>query len=114
MWFSGDWRGADIISHTWGGATYMDALRPLENIMCKKPGAYFCDPELDAMIEASSLEFDPVKREQQLHAIVRKEQDLASALFLFPQTDVMAFSPKVKNIVFHGRYLDWSELDIDP
>ena len=114
MWFSGDWRGADIISHTWGGATYMDALRPLENIMCKKSGAYFCDPEIDAMIEASNLMFDPVEREKQLHAILHKLQDLAPALFLFPQTDVMAFSPKVKGIKFHGRYLDWSELDIEP
>ena len=114
MWFSGDWRGADVISHTWGGATYMDALRPLENVMCKKSGAYFCDPEIDAMIEASNLMFDPAERETQLHAIVRKLDDLAPALFLFPQTDVMAFSPKVKNIKFRGRYLDWSELDIDP
>lgn len=114
MWFSGDWRGADIISHTWGGATYMDALRPLENIMCTKTGAYFCDPEIDAMIEASNLMFDPAEREKQLHAIIRKLHDLSPALFLFPQTDVMAFSPKVKNIVFRGRYLDWSELDIEP
>lgn len=114
MWFSGDWRGADIISHTWGGGTYMDALRPLENIMCKKSGAFFCDPTIDAMIEQSSQTFDEPAREKQLQDVLAKVHDLAPALFLFPQTDVMAFSPKVKNVVFDGRFLDWSELDIAP
>lgn len=114
MWFSGDWRGADIISHTWGGGTYMDSMRPLENVMCKKSGAFFCDPAIDTLIEQTSHTFDEGAREKQLQDILAKLYDLAPALFLFPQTDVMAFSPKVKNIVFHGRYLDWSELDISP
>ncbi|MSO96726.1 MAG: hypothetical protein EXR11_00695 [Rhodospirillaceae bacterium] len=112
MWTSGDWKGADIISHTWGGSTYMDAQRPLENIMCKKQGAFFCNPEIDAMIEESSKTFDPVEREKKLHAVLAKLYDLAPALFLFPQTDVIAFSPNVTNIAFKGRFLDWAELDI--
>ncbi|MDX2224317.1 MAG: ABC transporter substrate-binding protein [Rhodospirillaceae bacterium] len=112
MWFSGDWRGADILSHTWGGSTYMDALRPLENIMCAKSGAYFCVPELDARITASTAIFDPAEREAALHAILAEVHRLAPAVWLFPQTDVMAFAPRVKAIEFEGRFLDWTKVDI--
>ncbi|MCB2108592.1 MAG: hypothetical protein KDE14_12875 [Rhodobacteraceae bacterium] len=110
MWFSGDWRGADMISHTWGGNTYMDAARPLENVMCTKSGAYFCMPEIDAMIRESNTMFDPAEREAKLQQIIRRLHEEAPMVVLFPQTDVMAYSNKI-SASFKGRSLDWVALD---
>ena len=45
-YFSGNWGQADSISATWNSAAYWDVIRAIEIFSCKKPGAFFCIPEL--------------------------------------------------------------------
>ena len=114
MWASGDWRGADVLSSSWNGATYMDAGRAVEAYTCAKPGPFFCAPEVEKIFAQSNVEFDEKKREAQLQQALAVLHDLAPALYLFPQAEILAASPKVKNIVYRGRYVDLTQIDITP
>jgi peptide/nickel transport system substrate-binding protein len=113
MWTSGDWKGADILSSNWNGATYMDAGRAVESYTCGKFGAFFCAPQVEKLLAESNVEFDVVRREKMLQQALAMLHDLAPSIYLFPQSEVMALSPAVGNIVFRGRFLDWGELDFN-
>jgi len=112
MWSSGDWRGADLISSSWNGATFMDAGRAVESYTCAKTNPFFCAPEVEKIFAESNVEFDVKKREAQLQQALAMLHDLAPALYLFPQTEIIATSPKVKNILYRGRYVDWTQIDV--
>jgi len=112
MWASGDWRGADVISSSWNGATYMDAGRAVESYTCAKPAPFFCAPEVEALFAASNVEFDAAKREAQLRQALALLYDLAPALYLFPQTELMALSPRITALPYRGRYIDWAAADV--
>ncbi len=113
MWTSGDWKGADVLSSNWNGATYMDAGRAVESYTCIKSGAFFYAPEVEKLLALSNMEFDVAKREQQLQQALTMLHDLAPSIYLFPQTEIMALSPKVGKPVFQGRFLDWGEMDMN-
>jgi peptide/nickel transport system substrate-binding protein len=112
MWASGDWRGADVLSSTWNGSTYMDAGRAVESYTCAKSGPFFCAPEVEALFARSNVEFDEKKREAMLQQALAMLHALAPSIYLFPQTEIMAVSPKVKAIPMRGRFVDWAEVDI--
>jgi peptide/nickel transport system substrate-binding protein len=112
-WTSGDWKGADMLSSNWNGSTYMDAGRAVESYTCAKSGKpFFCAPEVEKLLAASNVEFDLAKREAQLRQALSMLHELAPSIYLFPQTEVIATTPKIANIPFRGRYLEWDELDI--
>jgi ABC-type transport system substrate-binding protein len=91
----------------------MDAGRAIESYTCIKTGSFFCAPEVEKLLLQSNVEFDAARREKQLQRALAMLHDLAPSIYLFPQTEIMAMSPKVKNTVFRGRFLDWGELDIE-
>ncbi|MCB2108591.1 MAG: hypothetical protein KDE14_12870 [Rhodobacteraceae bacterium] len=111
MWFTADWRGADILSSNWNGATYMDAGRAVESYTCARPNAFFCAPEVEKIFAESNLEFDPDKREKLLQAALKKLQALAPTLYLFPQVEVIAMTPNIKPLPFRGRFVDWTQVE---
>ncbi len=92
----------------------MDAGRAVEAYTCAKPGPFFCAPEVEKIFAQSNVEFDEKKREAQLQQALAVLHDLAPALYLFPQAEILAASPKVKNIVYRGRYVDLTQIDITP
>ena len=112
QWTSGDWKGADVLSSNWNGSTYMDAGRAVESYTCSKAGAFFCAPAVEKLLAESNVEFDVAKREKQLQQALAMLHDLAPSIYLFPQAELMAMAPAVTNVKFHGRYLDWGQLDI--
>jgi peptide/nickel transport system substrate-binding protein len=114
MWSSSDWRGADVLSSSWNGATYMDAGRAVEAYTCARPMPFFCASEVEALYAQSNVEFNEAKRAAQLQQALALLHDLAPAIYLFPQTEIMAISPKVKNLVMRGRYVDWTQVDMAP
>jgi peptide/nickel transport system substrate-binding protein len=112
MWTSGDWRGADVLSSSWNGSTYMDAGRAIESYTCTRPQPFFCAPDVEAIFAKSNVEFDEKKREAQLQQALALLHDLAPSIYLLPQVELMAMSPKVKNVSYRGRFVDWTTLDI--
>lgn len=112
MWTSGDWKGADVLSSNWNGATYMDAGRAVKSYTCAWPGAFFCAPDVEKLLADSAIELDVTTREKLLQQALARLHELAPSIYLFPQTEVMALSPKIENVKFRGRYIDWDQLDV--
>jgi len=100
IWYSGDWEGADIISHTHNSNSYYDVIRVIENFSCKKAGAFFCLPDMLPIIEASNVNFDRASRERQLQDMMTQFHDLAPSIILFPQPNIFAMTQQVQNLVF--------------
>jgi peptide/nickel transport system substrate-binding protein len=112
MWVSGDWRGADMLSAVWNGATFMDAARAMEPFTCGRPGTFFCDADVDALLGESALLFDADARAAKLRQALGRLHDLAPSLYLFPQPELVGVSDRVQNLQFRGRYLDWSAVTL--
>jgi ABC-type transport system substrate-binding protein len=99
MYATGDWGGADIISATWNGAAYRDVIRAFETFSCRRPGAFFCAPEIEPLIDASNVTLDTAKREARLQDIMARYHDLAPSIFLVNLTSVYAHTARVKGVV---------------
>lgn len=104
-YFSGDWGKADAISATWNGASYWDVIRAIEIFSCKKPGAFFCAPELMPTIDASHGMFDIEERSRTLQDLSRTMHDIAPALFLVQIADVIAYSDRLDELPFRHKQL---------
>lgn len=102
MWFSGDWRNADLISSAWSNTTFMDALRGFETYSCLRPNPFFCEPGLVPKIEAAAVEFDDVKRLSMLQDISKDMHDLAPVVYLFPTSNNLAYTDEVTGLTFTG------------
>ena len=105
MWFTGDWRGADILSMNWSSSIYMDAIRSIENASCLKPAPFFCDPTMVPRIEASSTLFEPLERQKELQAMMAQLHDLAPTILLFPEIHTFAFDPALGPLQYDGEML---------
>jgi peptide/nickel transport system substrate-binding protein len=114
MWVSGDWRGADMVSAVWNGATFLDAIRAVEPFACARPGAFFCDAEVDRLIAASNGTFDAKVREGQLKRVLARLHDLAPSIYLFPQPELIGVAPRVRDVTYRGRYVDWGRITVAP
>lgn len=108
MYTTGDWGGADVISATWNAAAYYDTIRAIETFSCRKPGAFFCLPEIEPMIDASNAALDSAARERILQDIMARLHDAAPSLFLVNMTSVYAHTSRLKGIVLGSSGL-WIE-----
>ena len=97
--FSGDWGDADVLSMTWTTGAYSDTIRAIETFSCKKPGAFFCAPELLPIIESSNQTFNINRREQYLRTIMGRLHNLAPSIFLYPHSIIIAHDPSVRNVM---------------
>jgi ABC-type transport system substrate-binding protein len=89
-----------MISGTWNGWSYNDAIRAIESYSCRKPGILFCAPELEPLIDAANAEFDPAARERKLQDLLARYHDLAPTLYLFAQSHIYAHAPTVAGLSF--------------
>lgn len=105
MWFTGDWKGADVLSMNWSSSIYMDAILSIENVSCLKPGSYFCVPGMVPRIEASGTIFDPLAREMELQAMMAELHDLSPSIVLFPRLFTFAYDPAIGPLKFDGELL---------
>jgi peptide/nickel transport system substrate-binding protein len=112
MFNTGDWGGADIISSTWNSASYHDMIRAIETYSCRKPGAFFCAPEIEPLIDASNDALDPVKREAILRDIVARYHDLAPSIFLVNLTSVYAYTSRVKGVMLGATGLWFEQMEL--
>lgn len=102
MWFSGDWKDADMLSSAWSNTTFMDAARGFETYSCLRPNPFFCEPSLVEPIKAVAREFDDAVRLAMLKDISQKMHDLAPVLYLFPTTNNLVYTSEVTGLEFIG------------
>ena len=111
-YFSGNWGKADSISATWNSAAYWDVIRAIEIFSCKKPGAFFCIPELMREIDATHSMFSREKRSVALKELSKKMHDLAPSLFLIEIVDIIALKKKFYNTNFRHKQLAVEKLRV--
>ncbi len=111
-YFSGNWGKADSISATWNSAAYWDVIRAIEIFSCKKPGAFFCIPELMREIDATHSMFSREKRSVALKKLSKKMHDLAPSLFLIEIVDIIALKKKFYNTNFRHKQLAVEKLRV--
>ncbi|MAI06711.1 MAG: hypothetical protein CBC47_06295 [Alphaproteobacteria bacterium TMED87] len=111
-YFSGNWGQADSISATWNSAAYWDVIRAIEIFSCKKPGAFFCIPELMNEIESTHSMFSKEERSVALKELSKKMHDLAPSLFLLEIVDIIALKKKFYNTKFRHKQLAVDKLRV--
>lgn len=102
MWFSGDWKDADLISSAWSNTTFMDAARGFETYSCLRPNPFFCESSLTEPIKRVAGEFDEGVRLAMLQDISKRMHDLAPVVYLFPTTNNLVYSSDVTGLEFIG------------
>ena len=93
---TGQWEETDAFSLTWNAAPFNDAARPLEQFSCTKSGAFFCEPSLTPLIEASTKEMDIAKREALLQGIMADFNQAAPSILLVSQTLIFGMAPEIE------------------
>ena len=111
-YFSGNWGKADSISATWNSAAYWDVIRAIEIFSCKKPGAFFCIPDLMKEIDATHSMFSKENRLVALKELSKKMHDLAPSLFLIEIVDIIALKKKFYNTKFRHKQLAVEKLRV--
>lgn len=109
-YFSGNWGQADAISATWNGASYWDVIRAIEIFSCKKPGAFFCEPDLMQSINASHGIFNAEERSRALQNLSKTMHEIAPSLFLVQIADVIAYSDRLGELPFRHKQLAVDQL----
>jgi len=104
-YFSGDWGKADAISATWNSAAYWDVVRAIEIFSCKKPGAFFCIPDLMPTIDSTHSMFKKEERSRSLKKLSKTMHDLAPSLFLVEIVDIIALKKNFYNAKFRHKQL---------
>ena len=99
-----DWRNkffpmtwdVPVWHNLWIGGPVMDASSPMVSQSCGKSGKpYICDPKQQALLDASSSEFDEKKRTAILQQLVQVQHDEAINIFLIGFNNIHAYSAKV-------------------
>ena len=114
MYTGGDWNGADALSISWQSAVYGDTIRAIEPFSCRKPGRFFCAPDIEPLIDASNANLDPSGRDRQLQQIMARLHDLAPTIFLVNLTTVIASSPRVQDIVATRSGFRFERMSVTP
>ena len=113
-YFSGEWDKADAISATWNGASYWDVIRAIEIFSCKKPGAFFCEPDMMPLIDATHGMFDEEERERTLQSLSKTMHDLAPTIFLHQLVDIVAVNDRLGPLPFRHKQLAVDQLRLAP
>jgi peptide/nickel transport system substrate-binding protein len=76
---------------------FADALKPMliTNHACTGPGPWFCDEEIQPVIDRAERTFDLVERTRLTRQVVRHYHDVAQSLFLFPIAGLDAVHKRV-------------------
>ncbi len=103
-YLSNDWGETNAFGLSWNAAPYNDVQRPMENFSClKKPKPFFCDKALAEEIKAAGRILSPQARGEALDALAVRHHDIAPALFLVEQVDVIGYGPRVSGLTVANR-----------
>ena len=104
---------AQAFSFNFGAEPTMDVMRPLNALhSCKTTTKWICFPELQDTIDAANQEFDPKKRTEMLHKIMKHYHENAAAIFLYEEIQIDAVKNKIRNYKPVNRYINWHEIEI--
>ncbi len=107
----GTWPG-EMFGSSWNTSPYMDSIRPYTYMSCMKSNPFFCDESMTPFVDATFKEFDPAKREELLHKLHEKTNEVLPAIWLVEQIDLQAFSPKVSGLGYTNRVVYYENVTV--
>ncbi|MDX2224123.1 MAG: ABC transporter substrate-binding protein [Rhodospirillaceae bacterium] len=73
-----------------------ETLRPFRLHSCTWTHPWYCDEAIQPVIAAAKAEFEPAKRRELIHRVLRAYHDNAAAIVLFEQLGLDGVSPKLR------------------
>jgi peptide/nickel transport system substrate-binding protein len=89
----------------YGTAPSLDALRALRLHSCQWRVPWNCDQAIMPLIEAAQREFDPARRLEKQHEVMRAWHDSAPAIFLFNLLGSAAHGPGVSGLQVENNFI---------
>ena len=80
----------EMFNQSWNVAPVNDAIRPAMIYSCQKPNPFFCNEEINPLLDAINSEFDPEVREGLLHQLAEANYENPPSLLLVEQVDLNA------------------------
>ena len=97
-------------------APQLDVGRIFRTHSCEKQingySGFYCDPSIMGAINKSRREFDPLKRQKILHAIMKNYHENPSAIYLFSLMDVTGVAKNVSNVINVNRHYAYENVTI--
>jgi peptide/nickel transport system substrate-binding protein len=91
----GEWKG-QAFGFEYETLPTGETLRPFRLHACTWPHPWYCDPALTPVIAEAKRTFDPARRLELVHQILRRYRDQAAALILVEPLGLDGLSPKVQ------------------
>lgn len=91
-----------------------ETLRPFRLHSCTWPHPWYCDESLTPVIAEAKRTFDPAKRLELVHRILREYRDKAAALILVEPLGLDGLSPKLRNYQQLNGIIPFQDLVVDP
>lgn len=103
-YLANDWGDTGAFGISWNSGPYNDVQRPMENFSClKKPKPFFCDKPLAEEIKAAGRILSPEARKAALDVLAVRHHEVAPALFLVEQVDVIGYGARVSGLKVANR-----------
>ncbi|MFA9432022.1 ABC transporter substrate-binding protein [Egicoccus sp. AB-alg2] len=96
-----DWSG-EAFGSTWVSPPVLDAVRPLTQYRCDWSNPWFCDADLDAMLDDVDGEFDADARNDKLGELLDYVREHAPVLWLIETVDLWVTAPDVDGWEVHS------------
>ena len=104
-----DWEG-EAFGSTWVSPPLLDGVRPLTQYRCDWSNPWFCDEELDSLLDQVNNEFDTAARNEVLGETLDYVREQAPTLWLIETVDLWVTSPDVTGWEVHSFNPTFSEL----
>jgi len=91
-----------------------ETLRPFRLHSCAWSHPWYCDASLTPVIAEAKTTFDPRRRRELVHRILREYRDKAAALILMESVGLDGLSPKVRGYSQINNIIPYQDLSIAP
>lgn len=91
-----------------------ETLRPFRLHSCTWPHPWYCDESLTPVIAEAKHTFDPARRLELVHRILREYSDKAAALMLMEPLGLDGVSPKLKGYDQANGIIPYEKLTVEP
>ncbi|MBL8630092.1 MAG: ABC transporter substrate-binding protein, partial [Rhodospirillaceae bacterium] len=85
---------ADAFTLQWGSYPTLDSMQMTIMSSCRKTGPWYCNQEIQPVIDAAWIEADPKKALELRHQVMRFYHDDAPGLFLHENVSFIGLSPR--------------------
>lgn len=109
----GEWKG-QAFGFEYETLPTGEVLRPFRLHSCAWSHPWYCDESLTPVIDEAKRTFDPTRRLDLVHRILREYRDKAAALILMEPLGLDGISPKLRNYQQTNGIIPFQDLTVEP